>query len=84
MALPDSSEEFLSLQTVLRDDATGAERTRLQAKLIDFRHAIKQRIDRGVPPGEYNELKRVFDATTAAEDVLLAVWRSYHQAKRNF
>lgn len=70
--------DLLPMQATLRQDSTGEERRRIQARLTALRDRARRQMDAGVPPDEFRRLSALLDATEAAGEVVETAWKNVH------
>lgn len=76
----ERNEPWFEIERRLREDREGRERDALRQRLEAASRAIKQRMDQGVPPGEFAGLERVHHGLAAAIEVVERVWRLHQRA----
>lgn len=78
--MSDDTADFtlLDLEQQLQNDPGGQLRDRIMAELEDEARQLKRRMDRGVPPQEFQTLSRLQTALEAAGLTVKVVWHRFH------
>ncbi len=78
MAQTDSA--YLEIEVALKNDTSGQFRQELLEMFAREAGALRQRLNEGVPPDEYERLSRLLAAIEAAMQVVNAVWPRLQKA----
>jgi hypothetical protein len=76
-----AKEPWFPLEVRLKSDESGQERDALIERLDREASALKRRLDSGVPPAEFESIRRVREACLAGVQVVQMIWRLHHPEK---
>lgn len=74
------NEPWFEIQRRLRGDTDGRERDALLERLNDAKHALKQRMDKGLSPSEFSAVETVHQGLESGIEVIQHVWRLHHRS----
>lgn len=78
----DEERNFLTvLEEELRADATGTRKKQVEAELYETLTAVRQQMDSGLPPGEFEQLATLRIGLEAGLTTLDKAWGSFHPAR---
>ena len=79
MAETDTVEPWFSVEEMLKNDTSGAERDALLHKLQEQASMIKRKMDAGVPQDEFSQLNSLHTAFEVANFMVTLIWGRYHR-----
>ncbi len=78
----EKERNFLTvLEEELRTDSSGARKKQVEAELYEPLTAVRQQMDAGLPPGEFERLANLRIGLEASLSTLGKAWESFHPAR---
>ena len=77
--MADDVFHMVDLEEKIASDASGELRDELCSDLVNEQAALKQRIDQGLPPDEYEKAQRLTAALESARKVVQSMWTLAHR-----
>ncbi|MBF0103129.1 MAG: EscE/YscE/SsaE family type III secretion system needle protein co-chaperone [Desulfobacterales bacterium] len=69
------SFSLLDIEEKMIKDSAGVYKNELLAKLVTYAAEIKQEIDRGLPPQEFESMNKMMAAIEVSQNVVETIWR---------